>query len=117
MTKDISLDKLNIDEMLALKDKIEARLAKAVSSEVKELEKRLEELTKYSGKTASPQKKIAEPKKPAKGKRRSSALKGTKAPVKFRDSKSDKTWSGRGMTPIWIREHEAKGGKREDFSV
>jgi DNA-binding protein H-NS len=27
------------------------------------------------------------------------------------------TWSGRGRTPKWIADHEAKGGNREDYAI
>lgn len=26
-------------------------------------------------------------------------------------------WSGQGVTPKWLREHEAKGGSRDDFLI
>ncbi|MFR6359653.1 MAG: H-NS family nucleoid-associated regulatory protein [Sutterella wadsworthensis] len=29
----------------------------------------------------------------------------------------DKTWTGHGRTPNWIKEHEANGGNRSDFLV
>jgi DNA-binding protein H-NS len=27
------------------------------------------------------------------------------------------TWSGRGRTPKWIADHEAKGGSRDDYAI
>lgn len=38
-------------------------------------------------------------------------------PAKYRDPGSGKTWTGRGRAPKWVAEHEAKGGKREDFAI
>ena len=40
-----------------------------------------------------------------------------KAPAKFRNPKTGATWSGRGMTPVWLRELEAKGKSRKDFAI
>ena len=75
-------------------------------------------------KTEAPKKVAAEahrtakltPAKPAR-KRKPSALKGKKAPVKFLDPVSGKSWSGRGMTPVWMREYEAAGKPRGAFAV
>jgi DNA-binding protein H-NS len=47
---------------------------------------------------------------------RGSAMKGRKAPVKYRD-KEGNTWAGRGAQPIWLREKLKAGAKLEDFAV
>jgi len=49
-------------------------------------------------------------------KRRASALKGRKAPIKYRD-KSGNTWSGRGAQPRWMTAAIKDGAKRDDFLV
>jgi DNA-binding protein H-NS len=49
-------------------------------------------------------------------KRGASALKGRKAPVKYRD-KSGNTWSGRGAQPRWMTAAIKDGAKRDDFLV
>ena len=36
---------------------------------------------------------------------------GTKLPVKYRDPITNKTWSGRGMTPLWLK------GRLNEFAV
>jgi DNA-binding protein H-NS len=37
-------------------------------------------------------------------------------PVKYR-SPNGETWSGRGHTPLWLRQLELEGHKREEFRV
>ena len=32
-------------------------------------------------------------------------------------SPNGKTWTGRGVAPKWIKEHEANGGNREEFLI
>ena len=39
-----------------------------------------------------------------------------KVPVKYKDKNGNK-WTGRGITPKWIREAEAVGHRREEFLV
>jgi DNA-binding protein H-NS len=46
----------------------------------------------------------------------SSALKGRKVPVKYRD-KSGNTWTGRGAQPRWMTAAIKAGAKRDDFVV
>jgi DNA-binding protein H-NS len=48
--------------------------------------------------------------------RRGSALKGRKAPIKYRD-KSGNAWSGRGAHPRWMTAAIKDGAKRDDFLV
>jgi DNA-binding protein H-NS len=43
---------------------------------------------------------------------RRSALKGRKAPIKYRDREGN-TWAGRGAQPIWLREKVKAGAKLE----
>jgi DNA-binding protein H-NS len=50
------------------------------------------------------------------GRHRKSALKGRKAPIKYRD-RSGNTWAGRGAQPVWLREKLKAGAKLEDFAV
>jgi DNA-binding protein H-NS len=47
---------------------------------------------------------------------RRSALKGRKAPIKYRDREGN-TWAGRGAQPIWLREKVKAGAKLEEFAV
>jgi DNA-binding protein H-NS len=42
---------------------------------------------------------------------------GTKVAPKYRDRKSNVTWTGRGLQPLWVREHVKKGGTLEDLLI
>lgn len=44
-------------------------------------------------------------------------LSGRKVAAKYKHPKTGQTWSGRGSTPVWIREAEAAGTKRESFLI
>lgn len=117
MAKNISLENHSLDDLLALRDKIDLRLKKLVAAEMDALEKRMAELAKYSGKPAPvPGHALAAGTSTKPGKR-TSKRKGKKAPAKFRDPKSGNSWSGRGLTPVWLRDFEANGGKRADLAV
>lgn len=118
MTKSkINLGDMNIDQMLDLREEIDARLADLAKDELDAMERRAAVLSKFA--KPSMRKKLGP--KPAATKtgssRRASKLKGVKAPAKFRDPKTGNSWSGRGLTPVWLREYEAKGGKRDDLAV
>lgn len=43
---------------------------------------------------------------------------GTRVPAKYRNpEKPEETWSGRGRTPIWLRDLEANGRQRDEFRI
>lgn len=50
------------------------------------------------------------------GANKSQKLKKKVAP-KYQDRKSDLTWTGRGLQPLWVREHVKKGGTLEDLLI
>lgn len=53
-----------------------------------------------------------------KGTKRRSSLKGTKAPVKYRDPEhKHNTWSGRGSMPRWLAEKVKRGQSAADFLI
>ncbi|MEL7129230.1 MAG: H-NS histone family protein [Pseudomonadota bacterium] len=115
----VSVADMSIDEMLDLKDAIDQRLAVVAHSELETLERRLERLSDFAKMSPPPKltraKKTEKAAKPAA--RRTSKLKGVKAPAKFRDPKTGNSWSGRGLTPLWLREYESNGGNRSDLAV
>lgn len=115
MAKNINLDNLGLDELLALREKIDTRLKKLVAIEINALEKRMAELSKYSDKPAPIP--ANRPVTGSKGSKKPSKRKGKKAPAKFRDPKTGNSWSGRGLTPVWLRDYESNGGKRADLAV
>lgn len=124
MAQDIDLDKLNLDELLVLRDKVDARLSKMAAAEMEVLQEKMAKLEKYTKPSARKAQALQalSPKldgvstQTAKRKKVSSQ-KGKKAPAKFRDPETGNTWSGRGLTPVWLRKYEAKGRKRSDFAV
>ena len=50
------------------------------------------------------------------GKKRGGALKGRKAPIKYRDKHGNR-WAGRGAQPRWLTAAIKAGAKRDDFLV
>lgn len=96
-----ALEGMKMDELLDLKERVEQRIQDMAQDELQTLEDKMARL------------------RPLAGKRKSGGRGGSrgKAPIKYRDSKSGNSWSGRGMTPVWLREYEAKGKSREDFAV
>ena len=101
MAQELKIENLDMDQLMELKTRIEERIQSLAKSELQALEEKMSKLQSYIG--------------DGRGKRRKDA--GTKAPPKFRDPKSGKTWSGRGQTPVWLRELEAKGKRREEYAI
>lgn len=112
----VGLEAKSIDELLALRDEIDEYLDKLIVTEMKALEKRMARLADIAKDAKSKSQKIrsltsAPTRKPSKRR------KGKKAPIKFRDPETGNAWSGRGLTPVWLRNYEADGGKRSDLAV
>ena len=114
MGNKISLEGLSVDNLLDLREKIDERLTRLIDDEISSLQKRMDRLSKYKNEPESPPSRVAKLRNSASKSRR---RKGRKAPIKFRDPDSGNSWSGRGLTPVWLREYEANGGKRSDFAV
>ena len=104
-----SISKMEVGQLRAHIDNLQKLLAKKVSEQRACFENQLAQLGGYVSKKTSVAVKAVTP---GKGKR-------AKAKPKYQ-SKKDKSvkWSGRGMTPIWMRE-EIKGTKlkKEDFAI
>ena len=92
-----NLASMSVEALLKLRDDV----GKALSQKVNELQ---DQLSRLGGQIAR-----------TKGAGRS-ALKGRKAPIKYRD-RSGNTWAGRGAQPVWLREKLKTGAKLEDFAV
>lgn len=135
-TNKLELESLTIDEMLDLKDALEVKLTEIAKTEAALMTQRLERLKSYlpadkptpappakPDRSRSPSKAASKPapnppaKAKAKPKVTRKATKKTKVSAKYRDPDSGKTWSGRGMAPVWLRELEKSGRKREEFAV
>jgi DNA-binding protein H-NS len=106
-----SVATMDIAQLRAHIDDLQGALARKVSDQRAYFEDQLSQLGGYVSKKARAAVKAVAPNGKA-GKR-------AKAKPKFQ-SKKDKSvkWSGRGMTPIWMRE-EMKGTKlkKEDFAI
>ena len=105
-----SPDKMDIGQLRQYIDRMEGLLKKKVSEQRSYFEERLSELSDYASEKASRVMNAMKGKK--KGTRR-------KAVPKYRSRKNPKIlWSGRGVTPIWMRE-EMKGTKlkKDDFLI
>jgi len=108
-----SPDKMDIGQLRQYIDRLEGLLKKKVSEERAYFESKLSELSGYGISKASRAVRALSAALPkAKGTRR-------KAEPKYRSKKDSKLlWSGRGVTPVWMRE-EMKGTKlkKDDFLI
>ena len=89
-----SLERMNVEALMSLRDQVDKRLLELRS----ELEK---QLSAMGG---------------AKSKASGKSLKGRKVPPKYR-SPSGETWAGRGQRPKWMVEALKKGKKMEGFLI
>src|SRR5687767_11645939 len=104
-----SPDKMDIGQLRQYIDRMENLLKKKVGEQRSYFEEKLSELSDYASAKASRVMRAVSGKK---GTRR-------KATPKYRSRKNPKIlWSGRGVTPVWMRE-EMKGTKlkKDDFLI
>src|SRR3954469_2006988 len=107
-----SPDKMDVGQLRQYIDRLEGLLKTKVSEQRSYLEEKLSELSGYASAKASRVMSAIGSGNGRKGKRR-------KATPKYRSRKNPKIlWSGRGVTPVWMRE-EMKGTKlkKEDFLI
>jgi DNA-binding protein H-NS len=107
-----SVAKMDAGQLRSYIDSLQSVLAKKVSEQRAYFEGQLAQLTGYVSKKASAAVRAVAP-----GDGR--AAKRAKAKPKYQSKKNSKIkWSGRGMTPVWMRE-EMKGTKlkKEDFAI
>ncbi len=105
-----SPDKMDIGQLSQYIARLEGMLKEKVSEQRAYLEEKLSELGDFASAKVARVTRAFGPKK--KGTRR-------KAMPKYRSRKDPKTvWSGRGVTPVWMRE-EMKGTKlkKDDFLI
>jgi DNA-binding protein H-NS len=98
----INISSMNVENLLALRDQIDAKLGEHRQSLHKELAR--------LGLDEAPR---------ARGGNGQSSLKGRKVAPKYRSKKDPKlTWAGRGATPLWMRdEMKARKLKKEAFLI
>jgi DNA-binding protein H-NS len=117
----LNFSKMELAELVELREEIEAALNGKILMEREELQSRIVELTALeqrrsraiNGHAASTRK--ASP-LGAKPKGKAHPLKGRKAEPKYRGPGGE-IWSGRGLAPRWLAALENKGKKREQYLI
>lgn len=100
---------LPLHELAELVQKAEKALAEKKKSERKNVIAQIKELADSIGVTVTVHES---------GVKTVSSRKGSKVAPKYRNpSNSEQTWTGRGVTPRWLREFINKGRKLEDFLI
>lgn len=113
MGKKFNLDAMSVDEMWQLHEEISRLLSIRLTSEKRELEKRLDRLR--SDKQVAPSRHPNGPKELAV---RAPRRKYPRVYPKYQNpSVPAETWSGRGKTPRWLVAALKKGQKLEDFAI
>jgi DNA-binding protein H-NS len=96
---------MSIDELVKLRDELDALIDGKVSDERRALEEKLAKLGGVNGRRGG-----------ARG--RESSLKGRAVAPKYRNPNDPtQTWAGRGMQPRWLRDLLKKGKKLEHFAI
>ena len=106
-----SPDKMDVGQLRQYIDRLEGLLKKKVSEQRAYFEEKLSELSGFASRQGF-ERDAARCERGKKGTRR-------KATPKYRSRKNPKiVWSGRGVTPVWMRE-EMKGTKlkKDDFLI
>jgi DNA-binding protein H-NS len=117
----LNFSKMDLAELLQLRDEIETALNGRIAIEREELQSKMTELAALERKRSKTLgRKVGKPKtrkRSAAGrKRKPHPLKGQKAKPKYRGPKGE-TWAGRGLAPRWLTDLENKGKKREQFLI
>jgi DNA-binding protein H-NS len=114
MSKKLNLDAMSIDEMWRLHEEIILALSARLTSEKRELEKRLAQLRRDKGEIPQSAPVDRKLKIGAPGKRR----KYPKVFPKYRNPKdTSETWSGRGKKPRWLTAALKAGHTIEEFVI
>jgi DNA-binding protein H-NS len=111
----LNFNKMDLAELVQLRDEIETALNGKIAMERKELQSKMSELGALERKRS----KTGRGKTPKPGvasKRKPHPLKGKKAKAKYRSPKGE-TWAGRGLPPGWLIDLDKKGKKREEFLI
>ena len=112
MTKKLNLDSMSVDEMWQLHEEISRVLSVRLTSEKRELEKRLERLRRDkqvpSLQSSNGKKDLA----------RAPRRKYPRVYPKYQNPQEpSETWSGRGKTPRWLVAALKTGHKLEEFAI
>ena len=113
MAQKLNLDGMSIDEMWQLHEEISQILSVRLTTEKRELEKRLAQLRRENGMRQSK----PEDTRPVESLPRD-RRKYPRVLPKYRNPKDrSETWAGRGATPRWLRAELKKGRKLESFAI
>jgi DNA-binding protein H-NS len=110
MTKKFNLDAMSVDEMWQLHEEISRVLSVRLTSEKRELEKRLEQLRR--------DRQVPSLKPTVNDVGAAPRRKYPRVHPKFQNPEvPSETWSGRGKTPRWLVAALKSGHKLEDFAI
>jgi DNA-binding protein H-NS len=109
----INLKKMSVDELLTLRERVNAALSSLVKQERSELETRLRRLQGFTGEAPRRGRPPGSTNKLAR-----KSLRGRKVAPKYRNptNRSD-NWAGRGLQPRWLKAALKSGKKLEDFRI
>jgi DNA-binding protein H-NS len=116
----LNLKIMSVNELIALRDKVQAELSRKIGAERSALEKQIEALSKLerggrihlNGAKRRARTALGDKNGKANG---SSGGKAKVAP-KYRGPKGE-TWTGRGRAPRWLTALEADGKKRDSYRI
>jgi DNA-binding protein H-NS len=100
----LNIKKLSVDDLLILRDRINAMLESRVVRERQELEARLERLQRFKTISSGLSKNKTSSATAKKSAKRKNVKLAKKVPPKYRNPENhDETWTGRGLQPRWMR--------------
>lgn len=116
----LNLKSMSVDELIALRDKVQAELSRKIGAERSALEKQIEALSKLETGNGI---HLNGAKRPAgtalgrkNGKGKGSTRGKAKVAPKYRGPKGE-TWTGRGRAPLWLTALETDGKKRDSYLI
>ncbi len=116
----MNLKSMSVDDLVALRDRVQEELARKISTERTALENQIAALTALeAGKSAG--RRGAEPAS-RRRKKANEPKSSTRRPAKRRaatryEGPNGETWSGFGRAPRWLTDLEAAGYSRESYVV
>jgi DNA-binding protein H-NS len=105
-----NLESLSIEELLTLQKDVEKQIKKTQRANKKATIKKMDDMAKKAGYSSAAEMLGAT----AGGSASNKKDKATKAPPKYKDPNSEKTWTGAGRVPGWMLDYEKKKGKKRD---
>jgi len=96
---------MSLDDLLALRDRVDAAVSSRVAQERRALEEKLLKLEDYQARKVGAQ-------------RRGTGRRGRKLSAKYRNPRNrSETWAGRGLRPRWLTAALKTGKRLEEFLV